>query len=591
MCEEGKEKEEEREGDEGKSEEPCENQREERTDLMNREESADSDQHFSATKPNHPDPKFIIKQTLSDRTLSFQTQWYSKFKWLHFDPNVDGVLCFYCSKAFKTQVSSLAKNTEPAFVSTGFKNWKKALERFSSHEKSDCHKTAVTTCVYEDRSVKAQLYSVQASQQEEARANLLKIIGAVQLLARQGLALRGHDDSEGNLHQVLKYKAEEDLCLRKWLSGRKDYTSAQIQNELLSLLSSSIIRDIADITRSLPQLQFSVMMDGTQDVSGKKQEAICLRYVDNDLMIHEEFIGLYEVSVGTGENLAKVVKDVLVRLNLPISGLRGQAYDGAANMAGRYSGAQAIIKKEQPLAPYIHCGAHCVNLITQHACTASRVVHSALQWVHELGILFGQSGKFKSLFKEVAKSVQGSFQTIRPLCPTRWTVRSSAIHAVLNQYESVMLALNEMAAGSSDTANRANGLHDRFQQGNVVIGLLLALEAIEELENLNTSLQSRTQTINGMLSAVAYVRDAVANKRNSERFQIVYTKASEMCQILDLSPIALPHTRNPPKRLTGQACAHVHSSPSEYYKTEFTKCLMLWICSSENVLSRKGCWC
>ncbi len=31
MCEEGKEKEEEREGDEGKSEEPCENQREERT--------------------------------------------------------------------------------------------------------------------------------------------------------------------------------------------------------------------------------------------------------------------------------------------------------------------------------------------------------------------------------------------------------------------------------------------------------------------------------------------------------------------------------------------------------------------------------
>lgn len=141
------------------------------------------------------------------------------------------------------------------------------------------------------------------------------------------------------------------------------------------------------------------MMDGTQDVSGKEQEAFCLRYVDNHLVIHEEFIGLHGVSVGTGENLAKVVKDVLVRLNLPITKLRGQAYDGVANMAGRYSGAQAIIKKEQPLAPYIHCGAYCVNLITQHACNASRVIHSALQWVHELGILFGQSGKFKSLRK------------------------------------------------------------------------------------------------------------------------------------------------------------------------------------------------
>lgn len=41
MCQEGREKEEERERDEGKSEEACENQREEGTDLMNREESTD----------------------------------------------------------------------------------------------------------------------------------------------------------------------------------------------------------------------------------------------------------------------------------------------------------------------------------------------------------------------------------------------------------------------------------------------------------------------------------------------------------------------------------------------------------------------
>ncbi|KAK7881353.1 hypothetical protein WMY93_029762 [Mugilogobius chulae] len=93
-----------------------------------------------------------------------------------------------------------------------------------------------------------------------------------------------------------------------------------------------------------------------------EQEAVCLRYVDKDLDPKEEFIGLYEVSSTTGESLAKVVQDVLDRLNLPISGLRGQAYDGAANMAGKHNGAQAIIRKAQPLAPYVHCAAHCVNL-------------------------------------------------------------------------------------------------------------------------------------------------------------------------------------------------------------------------------------
>ena len=53
-----------------------------------------------------------------------------------------------------------------------------------------------------------QLSNVQASQQEEAHTCLLKIVCAVQFLARQGLALRGHDDSEGNFAQLLKYKSD-----------------------------------------------------------------------------------------------------------------------------------------------------------------------------------------------------------------------------------------------------------------------------------------------------------------------------------------------------------------------------------------------
>lgn len=69
-------------------------------------------------------------------------------------------------------------------------------------------------------------------------------------------------------------------------------------------------------------------------MSGKEQQAVCLRYVDKDLVPRQEFIGLHEVSLTTGENLAKVVMDVLQRLNLPVAGLRGQTYDGATNMAG-----------------------------------------------------------------------------------------------------------------------------------------------------------------------------------------------------------------------------------------------------------------
>ena len=74
-------------------------------------------------------------------------------------------------------------------------------------------------------------------------------------------------------------------------------------------------------------------------------------------------MGFYEVSSTTEENLAKAAKDVLLRLNLLLSGLRGQTYDGAANMSGNSKGAQARIREKQPLVLYVHCCPHCVNLV------------------------------------------------------------------------------------------------------------------------------------------------------------------------------------------------------------------------------------
>ena len=74
-------------------------------------------------------------------------------------------------------------------------------------------------------------------------------------------------------------------------------------------------------------------------------ESACLCYVDHDVALHKEFIGLYTVSETTDEGIAKVATDVLLRHKLPMSGLRGQSY-GASNMAGKYTGAQAIVRRQ-----------------------------------------------------------------------------------------------------------------------------------------------------------------------------------------------------------------------------------------------------
>ena len=114
-----------------------------------------------------------------------------------------------------------------------------------------------------------------------------------------------------------------------------------LQNEILQLLSNSIVRSIASSVRESGS--FALIVDGTQDVSKKEQLSICLRYVDEQLFSHEVFVGMYEPPSTTGEDLARSVEDVLIRLNLPLAALRGQTYDGASNMSGQYKGCQALI--------------------------------------------------------------------------------------------------------------------------------------------------------------------------------------------------------------------------------------------------------
>lgn len=109
---------------------------------------------MSFTKPNQPDPKFIKRQVMKDRTLSFQKVWYEKHPWLHVSPGIEGVLCFHCAKYYTSGIPAQDKNTDPAFVSSGYKNWRRGLEKFSVHEKSAAHKMAVTTAAYEKKPCK-----------------------------------------------------------------------------------------------------------------------------------------------------------------------------------------------------------------------------------------------------------------------------------------------------------------------------------------------------------------------------------------------------------------------------------------------------
>ena len=119
----------------------------------------------------------------------------------------------------------------------------------------------------------------------------MKILQNVKFLARQGIALHGHNDAGSNFMQLFKLRALDNPELRAWLerNGYK-YLSPAIQNEMLQLMSASVLRSIAKDLQSAEM--FAIMADECVDISNREQLSICFRWVDSDLEVHEEFVGL-----------------------------------------------------------------------------------------------------------------------------------------------------------------------------------------------------------------------------------------------------------------------------------------------------------
>ena len=176
---------------------------------------------------------------------------------------------------------------EQAFIKTGMRNWKKGLEKFKDHEKSDSHREAtirVVTGPAQHQSVNHLLSPQSLYRQYQNRQMLIKVLESVRFLCRQGLALRGNWDKESgselnaNFNQLLKLLgSHNEYTSYEWLEKKNfKYTSPQMQNEMLNIMSNTITREVASAI--LKSKYYVIMADETADASNQEQLVVCIGY-------------------------------------------------------------------------------------------------------------------------------------------------------------------------------------------------------------------------------------------------------------------------------------------------------------------------
>ena len=127
--------------------------------------------------------------------------------------------------------------------------------------------------------------------------------------------------------------------------GGLKYASHDIQNEILSLMANEVIRDLL---KQIGENYYSLICDEYTDIANNEQLTLCLRWVDNELVAHEDFLGFYKIPDTAADTIVSVVKDALTRLTLSLDKCRGQCYDGASNMLGKKSEVATRIQELQP---------------------------------------------------------------------------------------------------------------------------------------------------------------------------------------------------------------------------------------------------
>jgi len=91
----------------------------------------------------------------------------------------------------------------------------------------------------------SQLNSKHESERQIATQCLIRIFSSIQFLTRQGLAVRGNTESDGNLIQLLKCRSADVPYLKQWLMRQNYWLSPQIQNEIIQQMALTILRHLA----------------------------------------------------------------------------------------------------------------------------------------------------------------------------------------------------------------------------------------------------------------------------------------------------------------------------------------------------------
>ncbi|KAL5583619.1 hypothetical protein UlMin_016061 [Ulmus minor] len=475
--------------------------------------------HYLQQGPCQPkDHKFPFSDFGKEKRR-FNTAWYDLFpNWLEYSIDKDFVFCL-CCYLFKSNIEEQAGGK--SFVGKGFSNWKKKerlVEHVGNHNsyRYQCYRKC-EALMTEKQQIQNIVLKKNIGDRIRYRTRLTASVDCIRFLIRQGLAFRGHDESEdstnpGNFLELLNFLADYNEEVR--------VVALKNAPENLRLTSPKIQKDIVNA------------FDESRDVSIKKQMVVMFRYVNKKGYVIESFIGIEHVANTTAVSLKTSIDKLFSKHELSISRLRGQGYDGVSNMSGEFNGLKTIIMKENECAFFVHCFAHQLQLALITVAKKHSLIATFFTVVSNVVNIVGASSKRRDILREKQalkvmealksgelSSGKGLNQEIgikRP-CDTRWGTHFGTLVSFITMFSSIVDVLEEIANDrlNSEQKHEASIMLRLVQTYDFVFSLHLMKTILGITNELSQVLQKDDQDIVNAMDLVKVCKQQLQMMRDT----------------------------------------------------------------------------
>ena len=283
---------------------------------------------------------------------------------------------------------------------------------------------------------------------------------------------------------------------------------------------------------------------------------MCLRWLDKNLVDHEDVLGLHNVGTIEAESFIKAIIDTVCRAGISLNQCRSQCYDGASNMPGNKCGVAVQIHAKERRAVLTHCHGHALNFVVGDTIKQSKLCRDSMNPAFEISKLIWFSPKRNAAFDcikvEVPADEEGYTMGIRAFCPNRWTLRGDAIASIIKNYGVLQQLWDESLETKLEPDNKGTiiGLKAQMSQYRLVFGLLLckSLSATEGQEVVKLTLQS------------------LKNMKSADSFDLFFSLIEKVRHQNGCEKPVLPRKQKAPKHLEVGSSEGFHSaSKQEYY--------------------------